>query len=124
MLNFNEETTFDGKGNSKKKFYINNKEQSEDVFNSLFEDSIQNKNTNYNNIDSNREEINPYLFNLADKLKKSNIEEAVQILVEELEIQYTTGLLTGRYEILETLGMTLLKQSAFCEEELKNMYEE
>ena len=124
MLNFNEETTFDGKGNSKKKFYINNKEQSEDVFNSLFEDSIQNKNTNYNNIDSNSEEINPYLFNLADKLKKSNIEEAVQILVEELEIQYTTGLLTGRYEILETLGMTLLKQSAFCEEELKNMYEE
>jgi hypothetical protein len=124
MLNFNEETTFDGKGNSKKKFYINNKEQSEDVFNSLFEDSIQNKNTNYNNIDSNSEEINPYLFNLADKLKKSNIEEAVQILAEELEIQYTTGLLTGRYEILETLGMTLLKQSAFCEEELKNMYEE
>ena len=124
MLNFNEETTFDGKGNSKKKFYINNKEQSEDVFNSLFEDSIQNKNTNYNNIDSNSEEVNPYLSNLVNKLKKVNIEEAVQILAEELEIQYTTGLLTGRYEILETLGMTLLKQSAFCEEELKNMYEE
>lgn len=122
MMTFNEETIFDDDGNSEKKFYINKSSQSKKVFDSMYEEYLTKFNCKIN--ENSGEDFDPYLLALIEDIQNSSPQEAIQILSVELVKQYTSGLLMGKREIMENIGVVLLKQSALCDEQLKNLYEE
>lgn len=123
-MKFREET-FKENGQIIKKFYIDDKEVTQDVYFNLTDELYENtklKQDDHNEEICNCEECQ-YLLELINEIRQSSDSEALAILKDEIDFRVQEAYMQGQYVLSNELGNSLLKHAVKLEDELDNLYE-
>lgn len=123
-MKFREET-FKENGQMIKKFYIDDKEVTQDVYFNLTDELYENtklKQDDHNEEICNCEEYQ-YLLELINEIRQSSDSEALAILKDEIEFRVQEAYIEGQHVLANELGNSLLKHAVKLEDELDNLYE-
>jgi len=123
-MKFREET-FKENGQIIKKFYIDDKEVTQDVYFNLTDELYENtklKQDDHNEEICNCEECQ-YLLELINEIRQSSDSEALAILKDEIDFRVQEAYMQGQYVLANELGNSLLKHAVKLEDELDNLYE-
>jgi len=123
-MKFREET-FKENGQIIKKFYIDDKEVTQDVYFNLTDELYENtklKQDDHNEEICNCEECQ-YLLELINEIRQSSDSEALAILKDEIDFRVQEAYMQGQYVLANELGNSLLKHAVKLEDELENLYE-
>lgn len=123
-MKFREET-FKENGQIIKKFYIDDKEVTQDVYFNLTDELYENtklKQDDHNEEICNCEECQ-YLLELINEIRQSSDSEALAILKDEIDFRVQEAYMQGQYVLTNELGNSLLKHAVKLEDELDNLYE-
>jgi len=119
------EETFKENGQIIKKFYIDDKEVTQDVYFNLTDELYEN--TKFKQDDHNEEICNceecQYLLELINEIRQSSDSEALAILKDEIEFRVQEAYIEGQHVLANELGNSLLKHAVKLENELDNLYE-
>lgn len=108
-----------------KKFYIDDKEVTQDVYFNLTDELYENtklKQDEHNEEICNCEECQ-YLLELINEIRQSSDSEALAILKDEIEFRVQEAYIEGQHVLANELGNSLLKHAVKLEDELENLYE-
>jgi len=108
-----------------KKFYIDDKEVTQDVYFNLTDELYENtklKQDDHNEEICNCEECQ-YLLELINEIRQSSDSEALAILKDEIEFRVQEAYIEGQHVLANELGNSLLKHAVKLEDELENLYE-
>jgi len=108
-----------------KKFYIDDKEVTQDVYFNLTDELYENtklKQDDHNEEICNCEECQ-YLLELINEIRQSSDSEALAILKDEIEFRVQEAYIEGQHVLANELGNSLLKHAVKLEDELDNLYE-
>ena len=123
-MKFREEI-FKENGQIVKKYYINDKEVTQDVYYNLTDEL-------YENIKLKQEECTDelcnceecqYFLELINKIRQSSDSEALAILKDEIEFRAQEVYIEGQHVLANELGNSLLKYAVKLEDKLDNLYE-
>ena len=119
------EELFKENGKIVKKYYIDNKEVSQDVYYKLTDDLYEN--TKFKQ-EEHTEEICDcdecqYFLQLVHEIKKSSDSDALEILRSEIEFRVQEAYIEGQHVLANELGNSLLKHAVKLEDKLENLYE-
>ncbi len=123
-MKFREEI-FKENGQIVKKYYINDKEVTQDVYYNLTDEL-------YENIKLKQEECTDelcnceecqYFLELINKIRQSSDSEALAILKDEIEFRVQEVYIEGQHVLANELGNSLLKYAVKLEDKLDNLYE-
>ena len=123
-MKFREEI-FKENGQIVKKYYINDKEVTQDVYYNLTDELYENiklKQEEYTDELCNCEECQ-YFLELINKIRQSSDSEALAILKDEIEFRVQEVYIEGQHVLANELGNSLLKYAVKLEGELDNLYE-
>lgn len=123
-MKFREEI-FKENGQIVKKYYINDKEVTQDVYYNLTDELYENiklKQEEYTDELCNCEECQ-YLLELINKIRQSSDSEALAILKDEIEFRIQEAYIEGQHVLANELGNSLLKHAVKLEDNLNNLYE-
>jgi len=123
-MKFREEI-FKENGQIVKKYYINDKEVTQDVYYNLTDELYENiklKQEEYTDELCNCEECQ-YFLELINKIRQSSDSEALAILKDEIEFRVQEAYIEGQHVLANELGNSLLKHAVKLEDELENLYE-
>lgn len=123
-MRFREET-FKENGQIIKKYYIDDKEVSQDVYYSLTDELYENtKLKQEEHVDEicNCEECQ-YLLELINEIRQSSDSEALAILKSEIDFRVQEAYIEGQYVLANELGNSLLKHAVRLENDFENLYE-
>lgn len=123
-MKFREET-YKENGRIIKKYFIDDKEVTQDVFFKLTDELYEN--TKFKQ-DEHPDEIcncddSQYLLDLVREIKIASDSEALDILKNEIDFRVQEAYLEGQYVLANELGNSLLKHAVKLEDELDNLYE-
>ena len=123
-MRFREET-FKESGQIIKKYYIDDKEVTQDVYYNLIDELYENTKLKQ---DEHTEEICDceecqYYLDLIHAIKESNYSEALEILRQEIEFRVQEAYMEGQHVLANELGNSLLKHAVRLESELEDLYE-
>lgn len=108
-----------------KKYYIDDKEVTQDVYFNLTDELYEN--TKLKQDDHNEEicdcEECQYLLELIKEIRQSSDSEALAILKDEIDFRVQEAYMQGQYVLANELGNSLLKHAVKLEDELENLYE-
>lgn len=108
-----------------KKFYIDDKEVTQDVYYNLTDELYEN--TKLKQDDHNEEICNcedcQYLLELINGIRQSSDSEALAILKDEIEFRVQEAYIEGQHVLANELGNSLLKHAVKLEDELDSLYE-
>ena len=108
-----------------KKYYIDDKEVTQDVYFNLTDELYENtklKQDDHNEEICNCEECQ-YLLELINEIRQSSDSEALAILKDEIDFRVQEAYMQGQYVLANELGNSLLKHAVKLEDELENLYE-
>jgi len=108
-----------------KKYYIDDKEVTQDVYFNLTDELYENtklKQDDHNEEICNCEECQ-YLLELINEIRQSSDSEALAILKDEIDFRVQEAYMQGQYVLSNELGNSLLKHAVKLEDELDNLYE-
>jgi len=108
-----------------KKYYIDDKEVTQDVYFNLTDELYENtklKQDDHNEEICNCEECQ-YLLELINEIRQSSDNEALAILKDEIEFRVQEAYIEGQHVLANELGNSLLKHAVKLEDELENLYE-
>lgn len=123
-MKFREEI-FKENGQIVKKYYINDKEVTQDVYYNLTDELYENtklKQEERTDELCNCEECQ-YLLELINEIRQSSDSEALAILKDEIEFRVQEAYIEGQHVLANELGNSLLKHAVKLEDELDNLYE-
>ena len=123
-MKFREEI-FKENGQIVKKYYINDKEVTQDVYYNLTDELYENiklKQEEYTDELCNCEECQ-YFLELINKIRQSSDSEALAILKDEIEFRVQEICIEGQHVLANELGNSLLKYAVKLEDKLNNLYE-
>jgi len=123
-MKFREEI-FKENGQIVKKYYINDKEVTQDVYYNLTDELYENiklKQEEYTDELCNCEECQ-YFLELINKIRQSSDSEALAILKDEIEFRVQEVYIEGQHVLANELGNYLLKYAVKLEDKLNNLYE-
>lgn len=123
-MKFREEI-FKENGQIVKKYYINDKEVTQDVYYNLTDELYENiklKQEEYTDELCNCEECQ-YFLELINKIRQSSDSEALAILKDEIEFRVQEVYIEGQHVLANELGNYLLKYAVKLEDKLDNLYE-
>jgi len=123
-MRFREET-FKENGQIIKKYYIDDKEVTQDVYYNLTDELYENTKLKQ---DEHMEEICDceecqYYLDLIHAIKESDYSEALEILRQEIEFRVQEAYIEGQHVLANELGNSLLKHAVRLESELEDSYE-
>ena len=124
IMRFREEI-YKENGEIIKKFYIDDKEVTQDVYFNLTDELYENtklKQDDHNEEICNCEECQ-YLLELINEIRQSSDSEALAILKDEIEFRVQEAYIEGQHVLANELGNSLLKHAVKLEDELENLYE-
>lgn len=108
-----------------KKFYIDDKEVTQDVYYDLTDELYEN--TKLKQDDHNEEICNcedcQYLLELINGIRQSSDSEALAILKDEIEFRVQEAYIEGQHVLANELGNSLLKHAVKLEDGLDSLYE-
>ena len=108
-----------------KKYYIDDKEVTQDVYFNLTDELYEN--TKLKQDDHNEEicdcEECQYLLELINEIRQSSDSEALAILKDEIDFRVQEAYMQGQYVLANELGNFLLKHAVRLESELEDLYE-
>lgn len=108
-----------------KKFYIDDKEVTQDVYYNLTDELYENtklKQEEHNDEICDCEECQ-YFLELINEIRNSSDKEALEILKSEIDFRVQEAYMQGQYVLANELGNSLLKHAVKLEDELNNLYE-
>lgn len=108
-----------------KKYYIDDKEVTQDVYFNLTDELYENtklKQDDHNEEICNCEECQ-CLLELINEIRQSSDSEALAILKDEIEFRVQEAYIEGQHVLANELGNSLLKHAVKLEDELENLYE-
>lgn len=123
-MKFREEI-FKENGQIVKKYYINDKEVTQDVYYNLTDELYENiklKQEEHTDELCNCEECQ-YFLELINKIRQSSDSEALAILKDEIEFRVQEVYIEGQHVLANELGNYLLKYAVKLEDKLDNLYE-
>ncbi len=123
-MKFREET-YKENGRIIKKYFIDDKEVTQDVFFKLTDELYENtklKQEEHNDEICDCEECQ-YLLELINEIRQSSDSEALAILKDEIEFRVQEAYIEGQHVLANELGNSLLKYAVKLEDELDNLYE-
>lgn len=123
-MKFREEI-FKENGQIVKKYYINDKEVTQDVYYNLTDELYENiklTQEEYTDELCNCEECQ-YFLELINKIRQSSDSEALAILKDEIEFRVQEVYIEGQHVLANELGNSLLKYAVKLEDKLNNLYE-
>lgn len=123
-MKFREEI-FKENGQIVKKYYIDDKEVTQDVYYNLTDELYENikfKQEEHTDELCNCEECQ-YFLELINKIRQSSDSEALAILKDEIEFRVQEAYIEGQHVLANELGNSLLKHAVKLEDELDNLYE-
>jgi len=124
IMKFREET-YKENGRIIKKYFIDDKEVTQDVFFKLTDELYENtklKQDDHNDEICDCEECQ-YLLELINEIRQSSDSEALDILKNEIDFRVQEAYLEGQHVLANELGNSLLKHAVKLEDELENLYE-
>lgn len=123
-MNFREET-YKENGRIIKKYFIDDKEVTQDVFFKLTDELYEN--TKFKQNEHPDEICNcddcQYLLDLVREIKIASDSEALDILKNEIDFRVQEAYLEGQHVLANNLGNSLLKHAVKLEDEIDNLYE-
>jgi len=123
-MKFREET-YKENGRIIKKYFIDDKEVTQDVFFKLTDELYEN--TKFKQDEHPDEICNcddcQYLLDLVREIKIASYSEALDILKNEIDFRVQEAYLEGQHVLANELGNSLLKHAVKLEDELDNLYE-
>lgn len=123
-MKFREET-YKENGRIIKKYFIDDKEVTQDVFFKLTDELYEN--TKFKQDEHPDEICNcddcQYLLDLVREIKIASDSEALDILKNEIDFRVQEAYIEGQYVLANELGNSLLKHAVKLEDELENLYE-
>ena len=123
-MKFREEI-FKENGQIVKKYYINDKEVTQDIYYNLTDELYENiklKQEEHTDELCNCEECQ-YLLELINEIRQSSDSEALAILKDEIEFRIQEAYIEGQHVLTNELGNSLLKHAVRLESELEDLYE-
>ena len=124
IMKFREET-YKENGRIIKKYFIDDKEVTQDVFFKLTDELYEN--TKFKQDEHPDEICNcddcQYLLDLVREIKIASYSEALDILKKEIDFRVQEAYLEGQHVLANELGNSLLKHAVKLEDELDNLYE-
>jgi len=108
-----------------KKFYIDDKEVTQDVYYNLTDELYENtklKQEEHNDEICDCEECQ-YFLELINEIRNSSDKEALEILKSEIDFRVQEAYIEGQHVLANELGNSLLKHAVKLEDELNNLYE-
>ena len=108
-----------------KKFYIDGKEVTQDVYFNLTDELYENtklKQDDHNEEICNCEECQ-YLLELINEIRQSSDSEALAILKDEIDFRVQEAYIEGQHVLANELGNSLLKHAVRLESKLEDLYE-
>jgi len=108
-----------------KKFYIDDKEVTQDVYYNLTDELYENtklKQEEHNDEICDCEECQ-YFLELINEIRQSSDSEALAILKDEIEFRVQEAYIEGQHVLANELGNSLLKHAVRLESELEDLYE-
>jgi len=124
IMKFREET-YKENGRIIKKYFIDDKEVTQDVFFKLTDELYEN--TKFKQDEHPDEICNcddcQCLLDLVREIKIASDSEALDILKNEIDFRVQEAYLEGQYVLANELGNSLLKHAVKLEDELENLYE-
>ncbi len=124
IMRFREEI-YKENGEIIKKFYIDDKEVTQDVYYDLTDELYEN--TKLKQDDHNEEICNcedcQYLLELINGIRQSSDSEALAILKDEIEFRVQEAYIEGQHVLANELGNSLLKHAVKLEDGLDSLYE-
>lgn len=123
-MKFREEI-FKENGQIVKKYYINDKEVTQDVYYNLTDELYENiklKQEEHTDELCNCEECQ-YLLELINEIRQSSDSETLAILKDEIEFRIQEAYIEGQHVLANELGNSLLKYAVKLEDKLNNLYE-
>lgn len=124
IMRFREEI-YKENGKIIKKFYINDKEVTQDVYYNLTDELYENtklKQEEHNDEICDCEECQ-YFLELINEIRNSSDKEALEILKSEIDFRVQEAYIEGQHALANELGNSLLKHAVKLEDELNNLYE-
>lgn len=123
-MKFREET-YKENGRIIKKYFIDDKEVTQDVFFKLTDELYEN--TKFKQNEHPDEICNcddcQYLLDLVREIKIASDSEALDILKNEIDFRVQEAYLEGQHVLANNLGNSLLKHAVKLEDEIDNLYE-
>lgn len=124
IMKFREET-YKENGRIIKKYFIDDKEVTQDVFFKLTDELYEN--TKFKQDEHPDEICNcddcQYLLDLVREIKIASDSEALDILKNEIDFRVQEAYIEGQHMLANELGNSLLKYAVKLEDELENLYE-
>ncbi len=123
-MKFREEI-FKENGQIIKKFYIDDKEVTQDVYYNLTDELYENtklKQEEHNDEICDCEECQ-YFLELINEIRNSSDKEALEILKSKIDFRVQEAYIEGQHVLANELGNSLLKHAVKLEDELNNLYE-
>lgn len=123
-MKFREEI-FKENGQIVKKYYIDDKEVTQDVYYNLTDELYENtklKQEEHNDEICDCEECQ-YLLELINEIRQSSDSEALAILKDEIEFRVQEAYIEGQHVLANELGNSLLKHAVKLEDKLDKLYE-
>lgn len=123
-MRFREET-YKENGQIIKKYYIDDKEVSQDVYFNLTDELYENikfKQEEHTEEICNCEECQ-YFLELINEIRQSSDRQALSILKNEIDLRVQEAYMEGQHMLANELGNSLLKHAVKLEDELENLYE-
>lgn len=123
-MKFREEI-FKENGQIVKKYYIDDKEVTQDTYYNLTDELYENiklKQEEHTDELCNCEECQ-YLLELINEIRQSSDSEALAILKDEIEFRIQEAYIEGQHVLANELGNSLLKYAVKLEDKLNNLYE-
>ncbi len=108
-----------------KKFYIDDKEVTQDVYYNLTDELYENtklKQEEHNDEICDCEECQ-YFLELINEIRNSSDKEALEILKSEIDFRVQEAYIEGQHVLANELGNSLLKHAVKLEDKLNNLYE-
>lgn len=124
IMRFREEI-YKENGEIIKKFYIDDKEVTQDVYYNLTDELYENtklKQEEHNDEICDCEECQ-YFLELINEIRNSSDKEALEILKSEIDFRVQEAYIEGQHVLANELGNSLLKHAVKLEDELNNLYE-
>ncbi len=124
IMRFREEI-YKENGEIIKKFYIDGKEVTQDVYFNLTDELYENtklKQDDHNEEICNCEECQ-YLLELINEIRQSSDSEALAILKDEIDFRVQEAYIEGQHVLANELGNSLLKHAVRLESKLEDLYE-
>ena len=123
-MKFREET-YKENGGIIKKYFINDKEVTQDVFFKLTDELYENIKFKQ---DEHLDEICncddcQYLLDLVREIKIASDSEALDILKNEIDFRVQEAYIEGQHVLANELGNSLLKHAVKLEDEIDNLYD-